>query len=675
MKHVGKRYQEGMDLSPEPVRDILPAIDGLAFGGDYNPEQWPREVWDEDVALMRSAGVNLVSVNIFSWASLNPGPGRWEFGQLDDIMDLLASGGIKACLATSTASPPPWFSQAHPETLPVAPEGHRLHYGARAEYCPHAPAYREAVVEMASRLAERYAGHPALAGWHVGNEYYRTCYCDLAAAEFRSWLRERHGDLDGLNRAWGTTFWSQTYTDWDQVLPPRVCAETPNPGLLLDFRRFGSDSRLRLFNSEADAIAEHSSGKPITTNLMVSGNFAGNDYFRWSEDLNGPDRLVAVDHYVLPDDEIGYEPQVAFSADLSRGLARGGPWLLMEQAANSSAWRQGYFPKRPGEQLRHTLSYVARGSEGAMYFQWRASAYGAERWHSAMLPHGGPETKTFREVTRLGEWMRRLAEVKGSTVRSQAAILLDYESIWAYDTPGQLSAHMKPFPELRRWHEALWSRGVTCDIAHPADDLSRWPTVFAPSLQMLDDDTGLRGYVEAGGTLVVGPFTGVVDRNEHVHPGLPGALRDLLGVRVLEHIPLRESETVVLDDGAEGRFWAEAAVSEGAEVVAEYAEYPDGPAIFHRRVGRGEVWYLTTRLADLHPFLDRLDLRPEVPDLPGGVEAVRRTHADGRSYLFALNHTDQEVGIPVTGQDLLSGTPWTPTTVLRPNWCAVIRES
>ncbi|GAB3653415.1 beta-galactosidase [Glycomyces tarimensis] len=655
--------------------NIIPTVDGLAFGGDYNPEQWPRKTWDEDVELMREAGVNLVSVNIFSWASLNPGPGRWEFGQLDDIMGLLAENGVKVDLATSTASPPPWFSQQYPETLPVDAEGHRLNYGARAEYCPHAPAFQKAVVEMASKLAERYAGHPALAMWHIGNEYYRSCYCDAAAEAFRTWLRERHGDLDGLNHAWGTTFWSQTFTDWDQVLPPRVSAETPNPGHVLDFRRFSSDALLKLFRSEAEAVAERCPGIPITTNLMVTGDFTAHNYHRWSEHLTGPDRLIATDHYIIPEGPIEAEAQVAFGADASRGLAGGEPWLLMEQAANSSAWRGGYFAKKPGEQLRHSLSYVARGSEGAMFFQWRASRYGTERWHSAMLPHGGTETKTWREIKTLGTWLSKLAEIKGSTVQSQAAILLDYESCWAASTPGQPSGSMKSYPELRRWHAALWRRGVVTDLAHPEADLSRWPVVFAPALYLLDDDANLRRYVAGGGTLVVGPYSGIVDRNEHVHPGLPGALRDLIGVRVEEFCPLREGATVALDDGSEGETWTEIARAEDAETVANYIGYPSTGAIFRRELGKGEVWYLSTRLADLDPFLDRLDLSGALPGLPRGVEAVRRTHEDGRSYLFAINHTDRAYTVPTEGTDLLTGATWTPRTHLHGHSAAVVRES
>ncbi|MCD0445993.1 beta-galactosidase [Glycomyces sp. A-F 0318] len=659
-----------------PNNDIIPTLDGLAYGGDYNPEQWDRAVWDEDVRLMREAGVNIVSVNIFAWAGVNPGPGVWDFERLDAVMDLLAANGIKADLATSTASPPPWFSQAHPETLPVNAEGVRLAYGARAEYCPHAPAFQDAVVEMASRLAERYAAHPALAMWHVGNEYYRSCFCDLAADAFRAWLQERHGGLDGLNDAWGTTFWSQTFTDWSQVLPPRLCAETPSPGLVLDWQRFGSDALLKLFRSEADAIAERSPDKPITTNLMVTGNFSHLDYHRWGEHVTGPNRLVATDHYLIPehDDDIEAPAQVAFGADASRGLAGGSPWLLMEQSANSSAWRKGYFAKRPGDQIRHSLSYVARGSEGVMFFQWRASRYGAERYHSAMLPHGGTEAKSWREVKEFGARLGRIAEVKGSTVVARAAVLLDFESAWAANTPGQPSAHMTTYPELRRWHAALWRKGVTTDLVNPAWDLSGYEYVLAPHLYVLESDANLRAYVEGGGTLVVGPYSGIVDRNDHVHPGLPGALRDLIGVRIEEFAPLAEGEAIGLDDGSEGRTWSEAAQPIDAEVVASFTEYPSTGALFRRELGRGEVWYTATRPADLEAFLTKVGVEPDFPGAAPNLELVRRRHEDGRSYLFAINHGTEPAEVPAEGDDLLTGRPWAAKGILDPGETAVIRE-
>ncbi|WP_205328101.1 beta-galactosidase [Glycomyces sp. YM15] len=659
-----------------PNTDVIPTVEGLAFGGDYNPEQWPREVWDEDVRLMQEAGVNVATVNVFSWASINPGPGEWDFEQLDAIMDLLAAGGIKADLATSTASPPPWFSQAHPETLPVNAEGITLNSGARAEYCPNSPVYQAAVVEMASKLAERYAGHPALAMWHAGNEYYRSCFCDDSAAAFREWLIGHHGDLDGLNRAWGTTFWSQTYSDWSQVLPPRVCAETPNPALVLDWQRFCSDALLQLFRSEADAIAEHSPDKPITTNLMVTGNFSGLDYHRWGEHVTGPNRLVATDHYLIPEqaDGIPWSIQAAFGADASRGLAAGSPWLLMEQAANSSAWRRGGFPKRPGELMRHSLSYVARGSEGAMYFQWRASHSGAERYHSAMVPHGGADSRVFREIRQLGAWLKDLAEVKGSTVDARAALLLDFNSVWAAKTPGQPSSDMDTYPELRRWHASLWRRGVTTDLANPQWDLSGYEYVFAPHLYLLEDDANLRAYVEGGGTLVVGPYSGIVDRNDRVLPGLPGALGDLMGVRVEEFLPLWEGETVTLDNGWAGATWSEVTHATDAETIASFKGYPETGAVFRRKLGRGEVWYLATRLTDLDPFFEHIGVASDFPGAPADLELVRRTHADGRTYVFALNHGKDPAKVPAAGRNLLTGEAWAPIRSLKPGECAVIRE-
>jgi beta-galactosidase len=347
----------------------------------------------------------------------------------------------------------------------------------------------------------------------------------------------------------------------------------------------------------------------------------------------------------------------------------------MEQSSNSSAWRRGYFAKKPGDQLRHSLSYVARGSEGAMYFQWRASRYGAERYHSAMVPHGGTDSKVFREVKQFGAWLKTLAEIKGSTVASRAAVLLDFNSVWAATTPGQPSADMDTYPELRRWHAALWRRGVTTDLANPAWDLSGYEYVFAPHLYLLDDDAHLRAYVEGGGTLVVGPYSGIVDGNEHVHPGLPGALGDLMGVRIEEFVPIAEGEKAALDDGTEGQTWSEVAHAVDAEVVASFKDYPGTPAVFRRKVGRGEVWYLATRPADVDQFLARLGVVPDFPETAEHLELVRRTHVDGRSYVFAINHGEEPAQVPATGKNLLTGRLWTAALALEPGECAVIREA
>jgi beta-galactosidase len=647
------------------VSRLVPRVPGLCYGGDYNPEQWPEHVWVEDAKLMQEAGVNVATVGVFAWSMLEPSEGVYEFGWLDRVLDVLHSAGVAVDLATATASPPPWFSYGYPETLPVNADGQRVGFGSRQAFCASSPVYREAALSLVERLARRYAGHPALAMWHVHNEYgglNPRCYCDVSGNAFRDWLRRRYSDLDELNQAWGATFWSQRYNAWEQVLPPRRSTTAPcSPSRVLDFQRFCSDALLALYEAERDLLRQLSPGVPITTNLMVTGNFGTLDYWRWAPELD----LISTDHYIVPGDPIEPAAQVAYGADRSRSLAGGEPWLLMEHSTGSTSWRPRNFAKLPGQLIRNSLSHVARGSEGANFFQWRASRYGAEKWHSAMLPHSGTDTKIWREVVSLGGHLKRLAEIDGSVVRAEVGLLLDHASGWAAEAPDHPSVDMTTFFEIRRWHAALWRSGVVTDIVHPAADLTGYRLVLVPALYLMDDAaaTNLTRYVEAGGTLVVGPYSGIVDEHDQVRlGGYPGALRDLLGVRVSEFYPLDVDETVALDNGWTGRIWTEQSRAEAATVVASYAGGPvtGAPAVTRHRVGAGTAWYLGTRLADpdLAALLRSAGAAPLLPDAPPDLEAVRRQHADGRSYLFLINHGTADVTVAAAGTDLLTATDW-----------------
>ena len=670
----GMAERDGKTPVGEGARDILASLPVLAYGGDYNPEQWPRTVWREDMELMRRAGVNLVSVGVFSWSRLEPREGEYDFAWLDEVLDLLAANGIGAALATPTASPPPWFSLAHPDALPVRDDGTRLTHGSRDTYCVSAPAYREACVRVADALAERYAGHPALRLWHVHNEYGTWCHCGHTEAAFRRWLAERHGGLAALNEAWTTAHWGQIYSAWDQVNAPRATQYLANPAQLLDFRRFTSEEMRAAFREQKAVLRRRTPSVPVTTNFVL-GDWVPVDHARWASDVD----IVAIDHYPSGDGRAA-EEQTAMSADLARSWAGGGKWLLIEQAANLVHVDGRALAKAPGRMRRHSLSHIARGSAGAMFFQWRAPRGGSERWHAAMLPHAGPDTRAFEEVVEFGAALPDLAETDGSRVDAEVAILADVEASWALSQPGMPSSDLSYEAAIAQAHRVAGRAGHTVDFAAPGADLSRYRLVLVPSLYLVSDAAaaGLASYVESGGHVLISCFSGIADEHTRIRTGgHPGAFRDLLGIRVTELRPLPEGERVVLDDGRVGTLWTEEVRLAGAEATGRY---PSGePAITRKPTGRGVARYLSTCLddegyaAEFAVAAAESGAAPVLPGLPEDVEVVRRTSA-GAAWLFVLNHAGTERRISgVRGRDLLSGKAVDGELALPGGECAVVR--
>ncbi len=514
-------------------------LSGLAYGGDYAPEQWPEQVWREDVALMREAGVNLVSVGMFSWVLLEPEEGRYTFDWLDRVLELLHDAGIRVDLGTPTAAPPAWFTRRYPSARLVDQAGHVLGQGGRQSFCPSSPEYAHASAAIAGQLGRRYADHPALALWHVHNEFAGVnahCYCETCASRFRDWLAARHGDLDALNAAWGTSFWGQRYGDWAEIDPPRLAPTAVNPAQQLDYLRFCSDTHLANFRRERDVLRAATPEVPITTNFQIA-NCKWLDYWKWAGEVD----IVANDHYLEPERPDGHI-ELAMCADLTRSLAGGAPWLLMEHSTSAVNWRSRNIAKRPGELARNSMAHVARGADGVLFFQWRASRFGAEKFHSAMLPQGGTGTRIWREVTALGARLADLAGLRGTTVAADAALVWDWESWWALELDWRPSVDLAFRERVEAYYEQLWRGHLTVDFVHPEADLGAYRLVVAPSLYLTTPAgaKNLGSYVDDGGTLLVSYFSGIVDANDTVPPGAyPGGLRDLLGVEVEEFLPLR----------------------------------------------------------------------------------------------------------------------------------------
>lgn len=632
--------------------------DEIVLGCDYNPEQWPESVWHDDVALMREAGVTLVAINIFGWARIEPRPGEFDFASLDRIMNLLHENGIRVNLGTGTASPPPWLSTRHPEILPVMPDGTTRWPGGRQAWCPSSPVFRSAALTLLAAVAERYSGHPALALWHVSNElgcHNALCYCDVSAASFRAWLEARYGTIEALNEAWGTSFWSQRYGAWNEILPPRATLSAGNPGQRLDFARFSSDELLDYYRAEAQLLRDVSD-TPVTTNFMITAHIRTQNYWSWAGDVD----IVANDHYL--DHRLAHpREELSFAADLTRGVASGQPWMLMEQSTSAVSWQPHNVAKVPGEMLRNSLTHVARGADAVCFFQWRASRQGAEKFHSALVPHAGTDSAIWRETLELGRVLGNIAEVSGSRVEASVALIFSWESWWGVDGDSNPSSSVTYLGQVHAAYEALLASGITVDIVEPGAPLDGYRLLVAPSLYLLaDSDVDvIKNFVRGGGHALVTFFSGVVDDNDRVRTG-SGAFGDLLGAWTEQYFPLLPADSLTLSDRREASVWSEHVRITTATTVATFegGAVAGLPAITRNAFGAGTAWYVATALDErslASLVSDALDAAGVSPGLgTSTVEVVTRTN-DRHRFTFVINHSDEATTLPLAGLELVTG--------------------
>ena len=646
------------------------------YGGDYNPDQWPEEVWDDDVRLMKKAGVNLVSVGIFSWAKIETSEGVYDFDWLDRIIDKLGEAGVAVDLASATASPPMWLTQAHPEVLWKDYRGDVCQPGARQHWRPTSPVFREYALKLCRAMAEHYKGNPYVVAWHVSNEYgchNRFDYSEDAEHAFQQWCEERYGTIDAVNDAWGTAFWAQRMNDFSEIVPPRFIGDGNfmNPGKLLDFKRFSSDALKAFYIAERDTLAEITPDLPLTTNFMVSASGSVLDYDDWGDEVD----FVSNDHYFIPGE--AHLDELAFSASLVDGIARKDPWFLMEHSTSAVNWREINYRKEPGQLVRDSLAHVAMGADAVCYFQWRQSKAGAEKFHSAMVPHAGEDSAVFRDVCELGADLNKLSDegILGSRLaKSRVAVVFDYESEWATEHTATPTQHVHHVDEPLAWFRALADHGVTADVVPVRGAWDDYEMVVLPSVYLLSEETTrrVRDYVVGGGRLVVTYYTGISDEKDHVWlGGYPGSIRDVVGVRVEGFMPMGNDFTGVpdhldLSNGAVAHDIADVigSVDESATVLATFKDNPwtgmDGvPAIVANTFGEGRSVYVGARLGreglalSLPEILESLGMA-EAGGNDGRVLHVEREGADGSRFVFSFNRTHETVRVPVEGEVVVS---------------------
>nr|AEI59689.1 beta-galactosidase [uncultured bacterium] len=653
------------------------------YGGDYNPDQWPSEIWQGDARLMQDAGVNLVSLGIFSYVKMEPKSGVFNFAWLDQLIDLLHVHGVSDNLATPTASAPAWIIRQHPENLPVTADCVTLWHGARRHYCPHKPDYLKYAVRIAQQFAERYKDHPALKTWHVDNEYSchaDGCYCDNSAAAFRAWLQERYGTLDHLNAAWGTAFWSQAYGDWEEIYPPRKSPAQVNPTQQLDWARFTSDLWLVCFNEQKAVL------KAITPNITVTTNFMGFhkgvDNFKFARH----EEHVAQDTY--PDT---FDPermiQAGMLCDLIRSVGERRPWVLMEQASSKVNWRERNAAKRPGVMRLGSYQAVARGADGIIFFQWRVSKAGAEKHHSGMVPHGGTDTRVWREVKGLGNEFPKMSSLLQSQVKAAVAILMDWNNWWALELDSKPSSNPKMHPQLYTYYRPYSEHNIAVDFAHPESDLSKYKLVIAPNLYLVHDAAVKNNnqYVKNGGNLVKSFFSGIVDEYKHIRlGGYPATYHEILGLSVEGYATYsdRQTNTIRTADGNQFHctFWADVIHLKSTKALATFEQdyYSGGAAITHNQFGKGNAFYIGSQpdgsgIAWLLSYAC-ITAGVQSRNLPAGIELLQRSKGTS-TWLFVLNHSTEKVTDPLEqkGKDLLTGTEVIGSLKLEPKGVAVIQ--
>jgi beta-galactosidase len=665
----------------KPYPPVNPSLPGFWYGGDYNPDQWldRPEIIDEDFRLFPLAGVNVVSLGIFAWTRLESEDGRYDFSWLDAIMDRLAGAGIKAALATPSGAKPAWMARKYPEILRCGPDRVRDLYGNRHNHCYTSPVYRRKAVEMNERLAERYKGHPALVLWHVSNEYGGECHCPLCQEAFRAWLKERYGSLDALNKAWWSDFWSHRLSDWSQVESPAPQGEQSALGLALDWKRFVDAQSLDFFLAESAPLRAITPKVPITVNMM--GTYVGLNYWNWAPHVD----VISWDSYPRwhrvgasgeADDvcEADEASRTAFVHDLNRSLKGGKPWLLIESTPSQVNWQSVNRLKKPGMNALSSLQAVAHGSDSVMYFQWRKGRGGAEKYHGAVVDHVGHEnTRVFREVAELGRELAGLADVAGTAVKAQAAVVYDWETRWAIDGFfGFTKAERDYERACVEFHRALWKLSIPCDVPNQDQDFSGYKLVAAPWLHMIKPGTAerLEAFVKAGGTLVLSFFSGMVDESDLCFQGgFPGPLRKLAGVWAEELDPLwpgQANRAIPAKGNGLGltgeykidSFCELVHAEDGAEVLAVYGDdwYAGKPVLTRHKYGKGLVYYVAAKVEqrftdDLMKALAReAGLESAWPEtLPPGVNAQARTDSE-TDYVFLMNFNDKEAaGLPPYG--------------------------
>ncbi len=644
-------------------------FDRILFGGDYNPNQWPKEIWEEDIRIFKKASINSATVNVFSWAKIQPSENCYDFEELDQIIEKLSTEGLDIVLATSTAALPAWMFKKYPEVARTDYDGRHHKFGQRHNACPNSLVYQKYAERLATKLAERYGENPQVTCWHINNEYGGECYCDNCEKAFRVWLKDKYHTIEALNKAWNMEFWGHTVYEWDEIVLPNALSEgigydkTAFAGISIDYRRFNSDSLLKNYMMERDAIRKIDPTTPITTNLM--GTFKGLDYFKWAKEMD----LVSWDNY--PSYNTPWS-LVAMTHDLMRGLKQQ-PFMLMEQTPSQQNWQPYNSLKKPGQMRAQSYQTIAHGADTIQYFQLRRSIGACEKFHGAVIEHVGHEdTRVFRETAALGAELAQLSDIIGTQTQAQVAVIFDWDNYWALEYTSGPTVDLKYVEQIHRYYRYFYEQNIAVDLVPVDADLSKYKLVAAPVLYMIKEgmQERLTDFVMQGGALLTTYMSGIVDQSDNVHlGGYPGPLRELAGIWVeeIDALAPEQSNGVSLvneDLTGTSNLVSDLIHLENAEALAHYTSnfYAGMPAVTKNTFGDGTVYYFGGQLEDqlqdqlFKTIVEESDITPVIEEATK-LEIACRENAEAKFFVI-INFHEEAQPLPemfVGKTDLLTG--------------------
>ncbi len=642
----------------------------IPYGGDYNPEQWPEKTWDEDMRLMKLAGIDIVTLNVFSWAAIQPDEDTYDFSKLDKIVKLVKKNGMNICMATATGAHPAWMAKKYPDILRVESGGLKRKFGGRQNSCPSSVTYKKFAPKLAGELARHYRDEKSIIAWHISNEFSGDCYCDNCEKQFRIWLKNRYKTIDKLNEAWDTAFWGHTFYDWDEIVIPDERSEhwgdnrTVFQGISIDYRRFMSDSILDCYKMERDVIREMIPDASITTNLM--GFYKPLDYFKWAKEMD----FVSWDNYPSVDDSYA---QISMAHDLMRGIGQGEPFALMEQTPSVTNWQPYNALKRPGVMRLWSYQAMAHGSDTVMFFQMKRSIGACEKYHGAVIDHAGHEnTRVFREVAELGKELENIGDnLFGTVTKSDIGMIWDWDNWWAMEFSAGPSCDLKYVNEFGRYYRALRQMNYNVDLISFDSDFSKYKLVIAPVLYMVrtGEDEIIREYVKNGGSFMTTFFSGYVQESDLVITGgYPGRLRDILGIWVEEEDAYPKDKCNHFGYNGEeypANMLCDLMHLEGAAPMDDdgYRDdfYKGMPVLTVNSFGEGRAYYVGTSSNDefYMDYLSDICGREGVVPIAECAEEVEFTtrENDKFRYYFILNHSaeDKQIKLPAGGTDIITG--------------------